>query len=86
MVATSTINRLKKTLQKKLQHIQKQYCCVCLTGCNSRNREIANNGCNFCNTAVANNESIKALRTKTITTSVVIIVATPAINRLQTKM
>jgi hypothetical protein len=25
--------------------------------------------CNFCNTAVANNETIKALRTKTITTS-----------------
>jgi hypothetical protein len=41
MVATPTINRLQKTLQKKQQHLQKQYCCVCLAGCNFRDRVIA---------------------------------------------
>jgi exopolysaccharide biosynthesis protein len=41
MVATQTNNRLKEKLQKKLQHLQKQYSYVCLTGCNFRNRAIA---------------------------------------------
>jgi hypothetical protein len=41
MVATPTINRLQKNATKKIQRLQKQYCCVCLTGCNFRDRAIA---------------------------------------------
>jgi hypothetical protein len=66
--------------KKKLQHIQKHYCYDCLTGCNSRNREIAT-------PVIQRLITMKSIKKpcvlRRLQTSAVIIVATPAINRLQ---
>jgi hypothetical protein len=66
--------------KKKLQHIQKHYCYDCLTGCNSRNREIAT-------PVIKRLITMKSIKKpcvlRRLQTSAVIIVATPAINRLQ---